>query len=81
MVLKIRYVVLMNNIDSHSMECAIYNVYKHRVLRLRSTDWRSALKPSLPAGSFKQPIRSRNVNTNMENIIDRELFSGVSTKH
>ena len=31
---------LMNNIDSHSIECAIYNVYKHRVLRLRSTDHR-----------------------------------------
>ena len=34
---------LMNNIDSHSIECAIYNVCKHRVLRLRSTDWKSSL--------------------------------------
>ena len=34
---------LINNIDSHSIECAIYNVYKHRVLRLRSTDWKSSL--------------------------------------
>ena len=29
---------LTNNIDSHSIGCAIYNVYKHKVLRLRSTD-------------------------------------------
>ena len=34
---------LMNNIDSHSIECAIYNVYKHRILRLRSVDWKSSL--------------------------------------
>ena len=34
---------LMNNIDLHSIECAIYNVCKHRVLRLRSTDWKSSL--------------------------------------
>ena len=34
---------LTNNIDSHSIECAIYNVYKHRVLRLRSSDWKSSL--------------------------------------
>ena len=33
---------LTNNIDSHSIECAIYND-KHRVLRLRSTDWKSSL--------------------------------------
>ena len=32
-----------NNIDSHSIECAVYNVYKHRALRLRSTDWKSSL--------------------------------------
>ena len=34
---------LTNNIDSHSIECAICNVYKHRVLRLCSTDWKSSL--------------------------------------
>ena len=32
---------LTNNIDSHSIECAVYiNI---RVLRLRSTDWKSSL--------------------------------------
>ena len=36
--------LLTNNIDSHSIEYAIYNVYKHRVLRLRSTDWKSSLR-------------------------------------
>ena len=36
--------LLMNNIDSHSIECAVYNVYQHSVLRLRSTDWKQSLK-------------------------------------
>ena len=34
---------LTNNIDSHSIEWAVCNVYKHKVLRLRSTDWKSPL--------------------------------------
>ena len=42
---------IMNNIDSHSIECAIYNVYKHRVLRLRSTDWKSSLNKLFIFGS------------------------------
>ena len=34
----------MNNIDLHSIEWAVCNVYKHWVLRLHSTDWKSSLR-------------------------------------
>ena len=38
---------LTNNVDSHSIQWAVYNVYKHYVLRLRSTDWKSTLNYGL----------------------------------
>ena len=73
----------------HSVEWAVYNVYKHSVLRLRSTDWKSSLM-WFDNRDFYLPIPHRKkktgkvfsltfqTNTNLHNYVPRWVCSEKS---
>ena len=51
--------------------CAIYNVYKHRVLRLRSTDWKSSLSPGQTDRNVVASGRKLNLRRNLRWVTKR----------